>query len=72
VLLQVLEDGRLTTAQGRTVDFSHTVNRNDLNLGSAQIQELVVIAEAQAPGSDGCQLVSIFRPEFNQRGLMRL
>ena len=41
VLLQVLEDGRLTDSHGRTVDFRNTVIVMTSNLGSAQIQELV-------------------------------
>jgi len=40
VLLQVLEDGRLTDGQGRTVDFKNTIIVMTSNYGSAQIQEL--------------------------------
>ncbi|MBX3368167.1 MAG: AAA family ATPase [Phycisphaeraceae bacterium] len=40
VLLQVLEDGRLTDGQGRTVDFKNTIVVMTSNYGSAQIQEL--------------------------------
>ncbi|MCB2526873.1 AAA family ATPase, partial [Listeria monocytogenes] len=40
ILLQVLEDGRLTDSHGRTVDFRNTVVVMTSNLGSAQIQEL--------------------------------
>ena len=40
VLLQVLDDGRLTDSQGRTVDFRNTVIIMTSNLGSHQIQEL--------------------------------
>ncbi|BFM08975.1 ATP-dependent chaperone ClpB [Halioxenophilus aromaticivorans] len=40
ILLQVLEDGRLTDGQGRTVDFRNTVVIMTSNLGSAHIQEL--------------------------------
>src|SRR5690554_191709 len=47
VLLQVLEDGRLTDSQGRTVDFRNTVVVMTSNLGSAQIQELAGDVEAQ-------------------------
>ncbi|RZI82185.1 MAG: ATP-dependent chaperone ClpB, partial [Pseudomonas sp.] len=47
VLLQVLEDGRLTDSHGRTVDFRNTVIVMTSNLGSAQIQELVGDREAQ-------------------------
>jgi ATP-dependent Clp protease ATP-binding subunit ClpB len=41
VLLQVLDDGRLTDGQGRTVDFRNTVIIMTSNLGSAAIQEMV-------------------------------
>ena len=47
ILLQVLEDGRLTDSHGRTVDFRNTVIVMTSNLGSAQIQELVGDREAQ-------------------------
>src|SRR5439155_3244621 len=40
VLLQVLDDGRLTDGQGRTVDFKNSVIVMTSNIGSAQIQEL--------------------------------
>lgn len=41
ILLQVLDDGRLTDGQGRTVDFRNTVVVMTSNLGSDRIQELV-------------------------------
>ena len=64
VLLQVLDDGRLTDGQGRTVDFKNTVIVMTSNLGSDLIQE--------NPGKDLqevlTQLVSDhFRPEFVNR-----
>jgi ATP-dependent Clp protease ATP-binding subunit ClpB len=64
VLLQVLDDGRLTDGQGRTVDFKNTVIIMTSNLGSNLIQE--------NPGKDLqkelIQLVSEhFRPEFVNR-----
>ncbi len=66
VLLQVLEDGRLTDSQGRTVDFRNTVIVMTSNLGSAQIQELVGDPEAQhAAVMDA--LGQHFRPEFINR-----
>src|ERR1700755_1904132 len=40
ILLQILDDGRLTDAQGRTVDFKHTVVIMTSNLGSDRIQSL--------------------------------
>ncbi len=67
VLLQVLDDGRLTDGQGRTVDFSNTVIVMTSNLGSQMIQQmsgddyqvikLAVMAEVK----------SYFRPEFINR-----
>ncbi|MBA1202581.1 ATP-dependent chaperone ClpB [Pseudomonas capeferrum] len=66
VLLQVLEDGRLTDSHGRTVDFRNTVIVMTSNLGSAQIQELVGDREAQrAAVMDAVS--SHFRPEFINR-----
>jgi len=66
VLLQVLEDGRLTDSHGRTVDFRNTVIVMTSNLGSAQIQELVGDPEAQrAAVMDAVS--SHFRPEFVNR-----
>ncbi|MCY1415937.1 Chaperone protein ClpB [compost metagenome] len=66
VLLQVLEDGRLTDSQGRTVDFKNTVVVMTSNLGSAQIQELVGDPEAQrAAVMDAVS--HHFRPEFINR-----
>jgi ATP-dependent Clp protease ATP-binding subunit ClpB len=67
VLLQVLDDGRMTDGQGRTVDFKNTVIVMTSNLGSHQIQamagddynviKLAVLAEVKA----------YFRPEFINR-----
>ena len=67
VLLQVLDDGRMTDGQGRTVDFKNTVVVMTSNLGSQQIQQmagddyqvikLAVLAEVKAQ----------FRPEFVNR-----
>ncbi|VVO11412.1 ATP-dependent chaperone ClpB [Pseudomonas fluorescens] len=66
VLLQVLEDGRLTDSHGRTVDFRNTVIVMTSNLGSVQIQELVGDREAQrAAVMDAVS--SHFRPEFINR-----
>lgn len=66
ILLQVLEDGRLTDSQGRTVDFRNTVVIMTSNLGSSQIQELVGDKEAQyAAVMDAVN--NHFRPEFINR-----
>ncbi|OEO27154.1 ATP-dependent chaperone ClpB [Pseudomonas sp. J237] len=66
ILLQVLEDGRLTDSHGRTVDFRNVVVVMTSNLGSAQIQELVGDREAQrAAVMDAVS--THFRPEFINR-----
>ncbi|MCQ2030127.1 ATP-dependent chaperone ClpB [Stutzerimonas zhaodongensis] len=66
VLLQVLEDGRLTDSHGRTVDFRNTVIVMTSNLGSSQIQELVGDPDAQrAAVMDAVS--NHFRPEFINR-----
>ena len=46
VLLQVLDDGRLTDGQGRTVDFRNTVIIMTSNIGSPQISEHFALGEA--------------------------
>ena len=48
ILLQVLDDGRLTDGQGRTVDFRNAVIVMTSNLGSHQIQELAGDDSAEA------------------------
>ncbi|MCQ4317118.1 ATP-dependent chaperone ClpB [Stutzerimonas zhaodongensis] len=66
ILLQVLEDGRLTDSHGRTVDFRNTVIVMTSNLGSSQIQELVGDSDAQrAAVMDAVS--NHFRPEFINR-----
>ncbi|HDS1748360.1 MULTISPECIES: ATP-dependent chaperone ClpB [Pseudomonas] len=66
VLLQVLEDGRLTDSHGRTVDFRNTVIVMTSNLGSAQIQELAGDREAQRAAVMDA-VGAHFRPEFVNR-----
>ena len=66
VLLQVLEDGRLTDSHGRTVDFRNTVIVMTSNLGSVQIQELVGDREAQRAAVMDA-VGTHFRPEFINR-----
>ena len=68
VLLQVLDDGRLTDGQGRTVDFRNTVIIMTSNLGSQAIQELGGEANYSAMKGAVLQVVSQhFRPEFINR-----
>jgi ATP-dependent Clp protease ATP-binding subunit ClpB len=68
VLLQVLDDGRLTDGQGRTVDFRNTVIVMTSNLGSQRIQELAGEQNYDAMKSSVMEIVSQhFRPEFINR-----
>jgi ATP-dependent Clp protease ATP-binding subunit ClpB len=76
ILLQVLDDGRLTDGQGRTVDFRNTVIVMTSNLGSQMIQEMF---DGSGSGDDSPQaylqmksavmgvVQSHFRPEFINR-----
>lgn len=66
VLLQVLEDGRLTDSHGRTVDFRNAVVVMTSNLGSMQIQELVGDRDAQRAAVMDA-VGAHFRPEFINR-----
>ena len=68
VLLQVLDDGRLTDGQGRTVDFRNTVIVMTSNLGSQRIQELAGEHHYDAMKASVMEIVSQhFRPEFINR-----
>ena len=68
ILLQVLDDGRLTDGQGRTVDFRNTVIVMTSNIGSDIIQELA--GEALYPVMKAAVMERVsqqFRPEFINR-----
>jgi ATP-dependent Clp protease ATP-binding subunit ClpB len=67
VLLQVLEDGRLTDGQGRTVDFRNTVIIMTSNVGSAAIFELAATDLKKAREEAIAALRQLFRPEFLNR-----
>ena len=68
ILLQVLDDGRLTDGQGRTVDFKNTVIVMTSNLGSDVIQMLAGEENYQTMKSAVMDVVSAhFRPEFINR-----
>jgi ATP-dependent Clp protease ATP-binding subunit ClpB len=68
VLLQVLDDGRLTDGQGRTVDFRNTVIIMTSNLGSQVIQELAGEEHYDAMKQAVMEIVGQhFRPEFINR-----
>ena len=67
VLLQVLDDGRITDSQGRTVDFKNTIIIMTSNLGSAHLLEGI---DANGDINPECEVAVMdelrghFRPEF--------
>ncbi|WP_027696207.1 ATP-dependent chaperone ClpB [Vibrio litoralis] len=68
ILLQVLDDGRLTDGQGRTVDFKNTVVIMTSNLGSDRIQEKAMTSTYESMKAEVMEIVSQhFRPEFLNR-----
>ena len=67
VLLQVLDDGRMTDGQGRTVDFKNTVIVMTSNLGSQMIQQMAGSAYAAVKAAVMDEVKTYFRPEFINR-----
>ena len=68
VLLQVLDDGRLTDGQGRTVDFRNSIVVMTSNLGSQLIQEMARTNDYEAMKTAVLEVVGQhFRPEFINR-----
>ena len=67
VLLQVLDDGRLTDGQGRTVDFRNTVIVMTSNLGSQHIQAMAGQPYEEIKSAVWDELKLSFRPEFLNR-----
>jgi ATP-dependent Clp protease ATP-binding subunit ClpB len=67
VLLQILDDGRLTDGQGRTIDFRNTVLIMTSNLGSQAIQEMSGQDFEKVRNSVIAVLREHFRPEFLNR-----
>jgi ATP-dependent Clp protease ATP-binding subunit ClpB len=68
VLLQVLDDGRLTDGQGRTVDFKNTVVVMTSNLGSDVIQDMHTEVQYEEMKAKVLSVVGdYFRPEFINR-----
>ena len=67
VLLQVLDDGRLTDGQGRTVDFKNTVIVMTSNIGSPIIQSMVGQPYEDIRDAVTDELKNYFRPEFLNR-----
>ena len=75
ILLQILEDGRLTDAQGRTVDFRHAIVIMTSNIGAAEIARNTPLGFAVSDDETGItyddmknrimgELKKVFRPEF--------
>jgi len=67
ILLQVLDDGRMTDGQGRTVDFKNTVVVMTSNIGSSQIQAMVGSSYAELKSMVMDDVKTYFKPEFVNR-----
>ena len=67
VLLQVLDDGRMTDGQGRTVDFKNTVIVMTSNLGSQMIQSMSDEPQEAVRDAVWTEVKQHFRPEFLNR-----
>ncbi len=67
VLLQVLDDGRLTDGQGRTVDFRNTVVIMTSNVGSAHLLKLTASNRSEVEAATMRELQGTFRPELLNR-----
>jgi ATP-dependent Clp protease ATP-binding subunit ClpA len=72
VLLQVLEDGRLTDSQGRTVDFRNTVVIMTSNVGSTQIQAFAGRPDGEAYEAIKRQVTDSLRAQFRPEFLNRI
>jgi len=68
VLLQVMDDGRLTSAKGKTVDFSNVVIILSSNLGAADAEKLKVgFGNQDNSGAVDAEIKKFFSPEFRNR-----
>ena len=67
VLLQVLDDGRMTDGQGRTVDFKNTVIVMTSNLGASEIQDMIGESHDRVKNAVMTEVREHFRPEFINR-----
>ncbi|MBA2515504.1 MAG: AAA family ATPase, partial [Solirubrobacterales bacterium] len=78
ILLQILEDGRLTDSQGRTVDFRHAIIVMTSNIGASEIARNTPLGFSVGDGDQGMtyedmkgrvmgELKKVFRPEFLNR-----
>ena len=72
ILLQVLDDGRLTDGQGRTVDFKNTVIVMTSNIGSPIIQMLAGRDQQEIRDAVWEELKGHFRPEFLNLSLIHI
>jgi ATP-dependent Clp protease ATP-binding subunit ClpB len=67
ILLQVLDDGRLTDGQGRTVDFKNTVLIMTSNVGSSRLADVLTQTDKELAREMQQDLRQVFRPEFLNR-----
>jgi ATP-dependent Clp protease ATP-binding subunit ClpA len=68
VLLQIMDDGRLTSAKGKTVDFSNVVIIMSANLGSADAEKLKIgFGNQENSGVVDAEIKRFFTPEFRNR-----
>lgn len=68
VLLQVMDDGRLTSAKGKTVDFSNVIIIMSANLGSADAEKLKIgFGDQDNSGAVEKEIKRFFSPEFRNR-----
>ena len=68
VLLQVMDDGRLTSAKGKTVDFSNVVIIMSSNLGAADAEKLKIgFGSQDNSGAVDAEIKKFFSPEFRNR-----
>lgn len=68
VLLQVMDDGRLTSAKGKTVDFSNVIIIMSANLGSADAEKLKIgFGNQDNSGAVDKEIKRFFSPEFRNR-----
>jgi ATP-dependent Clp protease ATP-binding subunit ClpA len=68
VLLQIMDDGRLTSSTGKTVDFSNTILLMTANLGAREAEKLAIgFGNQERTGEDDKAIKDFFAPEFRNR-----
>jgi ATP-dependent Clp protease ATP-binding subunit ClpA len=68
VLLQVMDDGRLTSAKGKTVDFSNVIIVMSANLGATESEKLKIgFGDQDNGGAVDAEIKKFFTPEFRNR-----